>query len=424
MRLQPSDANRSEGQTESTLKAGILSPVVDLGTRLTALAHYYPSLARIVLISVSLQYDKADAINDCVDSIPWIKFEDLMLAMPIKCIVTGGSGFLGRHLILRLHEHPEKWMVTNFDITPPNPPLAVPYICGDLCNFDSVRDAFEGVEVVFHCATAAPSASNAANEELMHRVNVKGTENVVRACRECNVPKLIYTSSASVVFEGKDLLGVDEGYKVKGNWLDYYTRTKAEAEEIVLGANGTTLATVALRPSGIFGEYDRLFLPSLIDTGKQGKSKYMIGDGKNLFDFTYVGNVAQAHELAAKALDISSKAAGQVYFITNDETRTFWGTLGDFLEPLGFDRPRISIPFAVAYVIAFIMSLVLSTIKPIYTPKKAPVFTCPRTILLTCHRKVSCEKAKRDLGYSPETPMDKAIGKTVQYFREILTKSI
>jgi nucleoside-diphosphate-sugar epimerase len=67
-------------------------------------------------------------------------------------------------------------------------------------------------------------------------------------------------------------------------------------EKLVLEANGRGgLATVALRPSGIFGPGDQLFVPVTVEKAKQGKMKYIIGDGRNVMDFTYVGNVAQAH---------------------------------------------------------------------------------------------------------------------------------
>ena len=71
-----------------------------------------------------------------------------------------------------------------------------------------------------------------------------------------------------------------------------------EAEKIVLAANGRRgLATVALRPSGIFGEWDRLFVPLLVEKAKQGKMKFIIGSGRNLMEYTYAGNVADAHVL-------------------------------------------------------------------------------------------------------------------------------
>ena len=203
---------------------------------------------------------------------------------------------------------------------------------------------------MFHCAAAAPSASNATgNEKLMHDVNVLGTQHVVAACQALGIGRLVYTSSASVVFEGRDLLHVDESAPIAKKPMDFYTRTKArplttrgcavgrsvnllscsqahgrspffdfclseflqssaltrhklglqiQGEQLVLEANGTDgLATVALRPSGIFGEGDPLFVPVMVENAKAGKLKYVIGNGANLMDFTYVGNVAHAHVL-------------------------------------------------------------------------------------------------------------------------------
>ena len=70
-----------------------------------------------------------------------------------------------------------------------------------------------------------------------------------------------------------------------------------EGEKLVLKANGAngTLATCALRPSGLFGPGDTTFWPTVVAKANQGKMKYIIGDGRNLVEFTYVGNVAQAH---------------------------------------------------------------------------------------------------------------------------------
>lgn len=66
----------------------------------------------------------------------------------------------------------------------------------------------------------------------------------------------------------------------------------------MLAANGKGgVTTVALRPSGIFGEWDKLFVPTLIEKAKQGKMKYILGNGKNLMEWTYAGNVADAHRL-------------------------------------------------------------------------------------------------------------------------------
>jgi sterol-4alpha-carboxylate 3-dehydrogenase (decarboxylating) len=82
------------------------------------------------------------------------------------------------------------------------------------------------MQVIFHCATAAPAAENTGNRQMMHDVNVTGTQNVLAAAVRHGVPKLVYTSSASVVFEGRDLIGVDESAPYATKPLDYYTSTK------------------------------------------------------------------------------------------------------------------------------------------------------------------------------------------------------
>lgn len=88
----------------------------------------------------------------------------------------------------------------------------------------------------------------------MYDVNVTGTRNVLAACVTHRIPRLVYTSTASVVFAGRDLDGVDEAAPVPpaGAFLDYYTSTKAEAEAAVRAANGVGgVSTVCLRPSGM-----------------------------------------------------------------------------------------------------------------------------------------------------------------------------
>jgi nucleoside-diphosphate-sugar epimerase len=83
-----------------------------------------------------------------------------------------------------------------------------------------------GMDTIFHCATAAPAAENLGNQRIMQDVNVKGTENILNAAIQEGVRKVVYTSTASVVFDGKDLIGVDESAPYVEKPLDYYTGTK------------------------------------------------------------------------------------------------------------------------------------------------------------------------------------------------------
>lgn len=110
----------------------------------------------------------------------------------------------------------------------------------------------------------------------------------------------------AVVFDGSDLVDVDESLPYTSKPMDYYTQTKVAGEKLVLAANNDKLAVVALRPSGIFGEGDTVMVPTLVRQAKAGKMKYIIGNGKNVWDFTYVGNVAQAHVLVSHCAGLVS----------------------------------------------------------------------------------------------------------------------
>eukprot|EP01026_Neomeris_dumetosa_P004858 TRINITY_DN11319_c0_g1_i1.p1 TRINITY_DN11319_c0_g1~~TRINITY_DN11319_c0_g1_i1.p1 ORF type:complete len:358 (-),score=58.46 TRINITY_DN11319_c0_g1_i1:147-1220(-) len=345
-----------------------------------------------------------------------------MSQQQIKCLVTGGAGFLGQVLVKQLLSS-GKYDVTIFDIRAVEIE-GTKSVIADLTNLDQVKQALTGMEIVFHCATASPTSSNAANQSLMYNVNVLGTRNVIDACLHARVPKLVYTSSASVVFDGRDLVEVDEKLPYAQNALDYYTSTKIKGEKLVLEANGKGdgtygLATVALRPSGIFGEGDPLMVPTMVQNAKKGKMKFMIGDGQNLFDFTYVGNVAQAHIQAADALNMDSPLAGRAYFITNQEPRRFWEFSGDILEGLGYERPYIVLPVWLLYFVAVVLEIIIIPLLKLFGIQKEFSLTTFRVLVVSSIRVFSNEAAKRDFGYVPKVDMNEALKRTLNSMQHL-----
>lgn len=211
---------------------------------------------------------------------------------------------------------------------------------------------------------------------LYQNVNIKGTQNVIRACQECNVTRLVYTSSSCVVLDGSDCQNGDESmkYVAKKNHLNAYSYSKHKAEEKVLLANNSkciddqrTLRTTALRPHCIFGPRDTHFIAQIIHKARAGKITHMIGEGHNITDFTYIDNIVHAHILAAQGLaPTHHPAAGQVYFITNGEPTLFWSFLGAILQQLGCPRPTKYISYNVAYAIALIMEFIYAVIGWIF----------------------------------------------------------
>ncbi|XP_046332643.2 sterol-4-alpha-carboxylate 3-dehydrogenase, decarboxylating-like [Haliotis rufescens] len=322
------------------------------------------------------------------------------------CLVIGGCGFLGRHLCDELLKRGYSCRV--FDVRKTFDDDRIKFFTGDLCNEQDLQPALKGVSCVFHCASPAPSSDNKA---LFYKVNFQGTKVVIATCKKEGVKRLVLTSSASVVYEGKDIKNGREDLPYAAKPIDYYTETKILQEKEVLQANGADLYTVAIRPHGIFGPRDLQLVPTTVDMARRGKSKFIIGDGKNVVDFTYVGNVVHGHILAAESLKEGSAVCGKAYHITNDEPIFFWTFLTRILTGLGYDAPKYNIPFMLVYLIALVLQFFCQLLKPVLEIK--PTFTPMRVSLAGTHHFYSCDRAKTDMAYKPVVSLDEGIKLTV-----------
>ncbi|XP_060105692.1 sterol-4-alpha-carboxylate 3-dehydrogenase, decarboxylating [Heteronotia binoei] len=328
-----------------------------------------------------------------------------------KCTVIGGSGFLGQHLVERLVE--KGYSVNVFDVRKGFENDQVQFFLGDLCSKEDLLPALHGVTVVFHCASPAPSSNN---RELFYKVNYLGTKVVIEACKEAGIQKLVLTSSASVVFEGTDIKNGTEDLPYAKKPIDYYTETKILQEQEVLSASDPerNFFTAAIRPHGIFGPRDPQLVPILVQAARSGKMKFMIGDGKNLVDFTFVENVVHGHILAAERLQKDSSICGKAFHITNDEPIPFWEFMSRILTGLNYDAPKYRIPYWLAYYLALLLSLIVSLLSPFITIN--PTFTPMRVALAGTFHYYSCAQAKRDMGYKPLVSLDEAVAITVQSY--------
>lgn len=344
-------------------------------------------------------------------------------------VITGGRGFVARYLVRKLLEQ-GSWAVRILDL----PPALLldddetfdalgsavqtgraSYMSVDIRDAAAVLKACQGADVVFHMA--APSTNN-LDFHTQYSVNVTGTKNVIEACVQQRVRKLIYTSSASVVFNGRhDIKDGDERLPYPEEPLDAYSETKAQAEMLVLAANGRRgLATAALRPSGVFGPGDPIFLPLTCKNAAAGRLKFIIGSGENQMDFTYVENVAYAHLRAESALEDSSSAgdgpAGKAYFITNGEPRPFWGFLTELITQLGYDPPRGKLPARPILALAYASEAAGKALRPLGL--KPSDFTPSRVRIVSTWRTFSCARAARLLAYAPPVPLQEGVRRTLE----------
>lgn len=331
-----------------------------------------------------------------------------------RCTVIGGSGFLGRHLVEKLLER--GYSVSVYDIRQSYELPNVTFHQGDLCDKQALLLALKDVSLVFHCASPAPASDD---RELFERVNVQGTYIVIQACKEAGVQRLVLTSSASVVFEGKDIKNGKESLPYAKKPIDYYTKTKIVQERLVLEAcdKEKGFLTVAIRPHGIFGPRDPQLVPILVDTARRGKMKFIIGDGTNLVDFTFVDNVVHGHILAAERLRANSPICGKAYHITNDEPIRFWDFMSEVLVGLGYPAPRYHLPYLLVYGLALLLWMLALLLRPLISFK--PTFTPMRVALAGTHHYYSCDCAKKDMGYSPTVSLKEGIKRTVESYPEL-----
>jgi nucleoside-diphosphate-sugar epimerase len=269
--------------------------------------------------------------------------------MAMRALVTGGGGFLGRYIVEQLVARGHHVASFGRGRYPELGALGVAVVRGDVTDPAAVRDACADVDCVFHVAALAGIGMQWRPYKL---INVRGTENVIAACREQGVQRLVYTSSPSVVFAGEDQCGVDEREPYAFNWMEanraHYSRSKALAEQAVLAANGERLRTCALRPHLIWGPRDNHLIPRLIQRARTGRLR-RVGDGTNLVDIIYVENAAAAHLQAADALATpESIAAGQAYFLSQDEPVNCWQWIDQILALANLPpvKKSISLPAA------------------------------------------------------------------------------
>jgi nucleoside-diphosphate-sugar epimerase len=337
----------------------------------------------------------------------------------LRVLVTGGAGFLGRALLRELLKAPlaELRVLDLQRVDSPELPGVVSEVA-DIRDADAVRDACRGVDVVLHAASQIDWGH--APPGQLTEVNVGGTENVLRACRETGVRGLVYTSSMDAVCGTRPVVRADETLPYPRRFANEYARTKALAEQAVIRANAPELRTCVLRPCGMFGEGDPYHVANVLRIVKAGSLPFRMGDGRAAFQHVYVGNVAHAHVLAMRALlEPETRVAGEVYFVTDDcPAVNFFDFMESILGELGYALPpkSRSVPYPVMWTLGALLEGVAFACRPVV--RFVPTLTRSSSRFV-CHEHTFVgEKARRDFGYAPIYPHAEATRRTVDWFRE------
>ncbi|KAK4459793.1 hypothetical protein QBC42DRAFT_273658 [Cladorrhinum samala] len=354
-------------------------------------------------------------------------------------IVTGGCGFVGSHLVDALLVLSPTLSIDVLDInttrnrvdhsTFPN----VTYHQVDVSDRAAILSLFQSIKptTVFHAAS--PDALG-QSLPIFERVILQGARNMVSASLAVGTVKaFIYTSTSSVVHDNvSDLLDADETWPIL-DWprqKRHYTLMKAKAETEILALNRnneTGMLTTSIRPSSVFGERDFTQLGKIVESIRQGKGKWQMGNGENLYSFTYVANTADGHVLAAQKLleahgkpplpdDI--KVEGEAFNITNDEDWLFWDYQRAVAALIGLPVKKEDVMVIPEWLALFIASLAEWITWAVTLGKGRPVMTWDAIRFVTIHRTLKCEKAKKRLGYKPRVGMQEGLERATRWFVE------
>lgn len=323
----------------------------------------------------------------------------------MRYLVTGGTGFLGGHLVAALAERGEEVVALGRD---PKKCAAlqrsgIETVQCDLCDRSAVDAALKGVEIVFH--VAALTAPWGPYRDF-HAANVTATENVAHAALLNGVRRLVFVSSPSVTSSRRDGTETDESEPYAKHYLSPYPLTKKLAEDAV-NRMRDQIELVIVRPKAIFGPGDLSLLPRLVAASRRGVLR-QIGNGTNFVDLTYVANVVDALLLAAH----SSRAVGSTYLITNGEHILLWPVLRKVLATAGCDPNLRTIPAQVAYAAATLMEW-----RSRWTHKE-PAMSRYAVSVLERTQIYSIEAARRDLNYVPRVSVEQGLDLTMPWLRE------
>jgi nucleoside-diphosphate-sugar epimerase len=307
--------------------------------------------------------------------------------------VTGASGFIGGALTKRLVG--EGWTVRALARSERSAQavraLGATAVKGDLDDVGAMRAGAEGCDVAFHCAAHLGEWGNPADFE---RVNVTGTSNALGATLEAGVGCFVHVGTEAALMNGQPLVNVDESAPLQPNSKALYSRTKARAEQVAREGGA-----VVVRPRLVWGPGDTTILPALADAVRRKRFAWIAG-GTHRTSTTHVDNVVEGLLLGA-----SKGTAGEAYFVTDGEPQVFRDFVTRLLATQGIEAPGKSVPRSVPGALATIGEAAWRVLP---LPGRPPV-TRLAFWLASQECTIDITRARRDLGYSPVTSVDRGM---------------
>lgn len=325
----------------------------------------------------------------------------------LKNLVTGGSGFLGSHLVAALVARGEevRALVRTTSKTTHLESLGVELVYGDLHDSQALKAAALGMDRIYHCAA---HAADWGARETFYAVNVTGVQNLLEAALEAEVGKFIHVSTTDVYGHPDYPATETAPYRLR-NWP--YGDTKIAGEQLVWTYyRQHNLPITIVRPVNIYGPRSLSFVLDIVELLKSG-SMVHIGRGHKPAGLTYVTNVV---DVLLRAAD-SASSVGQAYNACDGLDVTWRQYVDRLAEIVGVSSPRIVIPYRLAYLGGWLMEQTYAALRI----KTRPLLTRMAAVLFGTHQGFSIDKARQELGYAPQVSFDEGMRRTEVWLQQI-----
>lgn len=320
-----------------------------------------------------------------------------------KILVTGGTGFLGQHLVRALQQDGHALRIltrtTPGQATPAVPELET--LAGDIRDSTLVDRAVSGVDVVIH--TVSNFRRGGSDRREAFAINVEGTRNVCRAAARSGVRQLIHCSTIGVHGHVRQVPADEQAPFNPG---DIYQSTKLQAEREVFEFARQGLPVTVVRPISMYGPGDRRML-KLFRLIKRRRF-VMVGDGRALFQPAYIDDVVQGFRLCLN----NERALGQAFIVGSEQYLPLHDLFRIIAEELHVAPPRARVPLGPVLALARLCETLCVPLG------LEPPLHSRRVSFFRNNRAFSIDKAKRLLGFEPRMPLRAGIRRTIDWYGE------
>lgn len=322
----------------------------------------------------------------------------------MKTLVTGASGFIGKHLVRTLVEQGRdvRCLVRETSYTQYLDDLGVELFYGDLLDRNSLKDIAKNVNIVYHLAGEIYSNRN----RDFYRVNFEGTRNLVEACRPEKIERFVFLSSIAAVGPNRKR-GILLNEQSPCKPLDPYGRSKLRAEQLLIQSlEKYVFPVVIIRAPTVYGPLGKsIILKKILDKIHAGHF-IMLGNGNYLRSMCYIDNLVQGLIAAER----SNNSVGEIYFISDERSYTYNEIFHNVAEQFGAELKETHLPRWLGEICGVGFKLISMTgLYPL------PLYMAWHMVLdMACDIK----KAKETLNYKPRIETKEGIEKTMKYFME------